>query len=528
MADKQPGIIFTRRASGLVRELSWFDVFIFVVAGPAASGVVFYSVSTAADFPAANIPLAFIIGLAIFFPITLLVALTSATMPRSGGLYITVSRVLGPTTGFLSAWLLFIGYGISSGVLGYLFVGLLGSAFSTAALSAGIGWLARLGSAMQTPLWQTVGGLLWVALFWWIAYTGIRKVKNIMRVAFFIPLVGTVVAVVWFFSAGGIESVASGFNGTWGAGAFQAIQGRAAALGWNPPSGFSAAATLKSLVVVVWAYASITIINYAGGEVKTPKKSMMRGFIIGTIFVGLFYVIIVLSSYSAFGDFVGSYDFLYDNYPGELTAIMGDAVQPSIPFYFMSLVPNVWIGLVVAVSIMIWFANSILPGFLANSRLAFAMSMDKSFPEALSKVNRRTGSPTNAVHLNAVFCAVGVFLMLLEVEIILSILTLTTFFIFWAYGLSAMLLPYHKPDIYKRSPVRWQIGKLPVITILGGFTFLAGWFFIYLALRNFSPLVMAVFVGVMLAGLIVYLYQQAKNRREGVDVNKIYSEIPPE
>src|SRR6056297_4276263 len=113
MSDK--GVIFTRRASGLVRELSWLDVFIFVVAGPAASGIMFYSVSTAADFPGASLPLAFLFGLIIFLPITLLVAINSATMPRSGGLYIGVSRVMGPTLGFLSAWLLFIGYGISSG-----------------------------------------------------------------------------------------------------------------------------------------------------------------------------------------------------------------------------------------------------------------------------------------------------------------------------------------------------------------------------------------------------------------------------
>ncbi len=105
MPDEQ-GVIFTRRASGLVRELSWFDVFVFVVAGPAASGVIFYSVSTAADFPGASLPLAFLVGLLIFFPITLLVALSSATMPRSGGLYIAVSRVLGPTIGYLSAMLL--------------------------------------------------------------------------------------------------------------------------------------------------------------------------------------------------------------------------------------------------------------------------------------------------------------------------------------------------------------------------------------------------------------------------------------
>ena len=525
--DNNKGVIFTRRASGLVRELSWLDVFIFVVAGPAASGIIFYSVSTAADFPGASLPLAFLLGLLIFLPIALLVAINSATMPRSGGLYIAVSRVMGPTLGYISAWLLFIGYGISSGVLGFIVTGLMGSAFSTTALSTNIGWLASAGGAMQTALGQTIGGVIWVLFFWYIAYTGIRRVKKIMRALFFIPLAGTIIAVIWFLFSGNITSVGQSFNATWGSGAFQAVQAKAAELGWQKPA-FSFSQTVSALIVVLWAYTSITIINYAGGEIKTPKTSMVRGFLVGTIFVGLFYVLIVFAVYKAFGPFIGSYDFLYDNHPEVLRGIMGGLVKPSVSFYFMSISGNIWFGLSVAVAIALWFANSILPGFLANSRLAFAMSMDKSFPKALSKVNRRTGSPTNAVHLNAVFCLLGVFMMTLNVSIILSILTLTVFFIFWPFGLSAMLLPYHKPEIYERSPVKWEIFGLPLMTILGAFTFIAGWFFIYLSLRNFSPLIMLTLIGVMVIGLIVYLYQQNKNRKEGVDISKIYSQIPPE
>jgi amino acid transporter len=194
----------------------------------------------------------------------------------------------------------------------------------------------------------------------------------------------------------------------------------------------------------------------------------------------------------------------------------------------MAVAGNVWFGLIVAVTIALWYANSILPGFLANSRLAFALSMDKAFPKALSAVNRRTGSPTNAVHLNAVFCMIGVLIMVLSVDVILSLLTITTFFIFWPFGLSAMLLPYHKREIYDRSPVQYSILGVPAMTVLGAFTFLAGWFFIYLSLRNFSPAVMITLIAVMLIGVIVYLYQQAKNKREGVNINEIYSQIPPE
>jgi hypothetical protein len=36
--------VFVRRASGLVRELSWFDVTIWAIACPAASGMTYYAV----------------------------------------------------------------------------------------------------------------------------------------------------------------------------------------------------------------------------------------------------------------------------------------------------------------------------------------------------------------------------------------------------------------------------------------------------------------------------------------------------
>jgi basic amino acid/polyamine antiporter, APA family len=94
--------------------------------------------------------------------------------------------------------------------------------------------------------------------------------------------------------------------------------------------------------------------------------------------------------------------------------------------------------------------------------------------------------------------------------------------------LSAMLLPYHKPEIYDRSPVKWELFGIPVMTILGTFTFIAGWFFLYLSMENFTPVVMLTLIGVMVVGLFIYLVQQHKNKKEGIDSSKIYSDIPPE
>jgi len=58
MEVKQPGI-FARRASGLVRELNIWDVVIWTIASPAASGMLYYMVANSNKFPGGNAALAF-------------------------------------------------------------------------------------------------------------------------------------------------------------------------------------------------------------------------------------------------------------------------------------------------------------------------------------------------------------------------------------------------------------------------------------------------------------------------------------
>lgn len=517
--------VFTRQASGLVRELSWWDVFIFVIACPAASGITFYSVSTAADFPGASIPLGFVIGIAMFFPIALLISMTSGAMPRAGGLYVCISRVLDPTMGYLGSWMFFVGYGITIGVLGYIVMGIMGGAIEVIGLLNKLDYLIKIGTSLQTQTGKTIAGIIWVAFFWAISLMGIKWIKNTMRVLFFIPLIATGIAIIYFLSIGprGAEVA---FDKSWGAGTFQAILNAAKEKGWSP-SGFSWGATLRALLVVIWAFTGIEAINYAGGEIKTPKTSMIKGFVWGTIAVGILYILVAFSVYFPFKHFISAYDFLFDNHPDALKAIM-PRISPSIPFYAASLIGNVWIGLLITVGIAFWYVNTIPPLFFANSRLAFALAMDRAWPEKLANVSAKTGSPTWATHLTGILGLFGVFLMTQNVGVILGILNITFLFIIWIYGLSAAVLPYLKPGIYEISPIRWNIFGVPLMTILGILTFAEGWFFVFLSVSEFTKPVMFMVIFVMVIGIIIYLVQLARNKKRGIEVKRIYSEIPPE
>jgi amino acid transporter len=329
-----------------------------------------------------------------------------------------------------------------------------------------------------------------------------------------------------YFLVVGPEGVQTAFNFSWGQGVFESVIEAASMNGWSDPA-FSWSATMSAFVVVIWAFVGVETINYAGGEIKTPRTSMFRGFILGCLGVGVLYILVAYSVYYPYGEFIGAYDFLYDQHQDVLAAIM-PTISPSIPFYAASLIGNPWVGILVTAAISLWFVNTMPSCFLANSRLAFALAMDRAWPDKLAHVNAKTGSPTYAIHLTGAVGLLGVFLMSQDVGVVLGMLNITMFFIMWGYGLSAMLLPYYRPDIYERSPIKWKVFGVPVIVLLGFVTFAEGWFFVFLSVMGFSKPVMLVLISTMVVGFVIYVWQQAQNKKRGIEVSKIYAELPPE
>jgi len=109
---------------------------------------------------------------------------------------------------------------------------------------------------------------------------------------------------------------------------------------------------------------------------------------------------------------------------------------------------------------------------------------------------------------------------------------------FFGTSLSALLLPFLKKDMYLASPLaRFSLGKLPLISLFGA-AFCAfllylfyQWFIDPLELYGISyrNLTSVVFVLILYSGaVILYWVMRAYRRRSGIDVDKIYGEIPVE
>jgi amino acid transporter len=525
MRNNDSPLIFTRKASGLVKGLNWFDIFVLVISAPAGSGILYYSVSTASTYPGGNVGLSFLIGMFIILPIIFLAAISSNMIPRSGSLYVFISRTINPGIGFFTAVLFFLGYTLSIGVVAFVVTQVVGGILVNSGMASNSQALKDLGQLLQNPKWAAVGGTLLVILTWFIVTRGIRVFRMTMRVLFYVTVLAALITIVYFF-LNNHESTAQLFNKVWGANAYTNIMILAKDKGWVIPA-FSWQSTFNLLLVVLFSYAGLELISYASGEVAQEKKKLIRGYIIASISLALIYTSIAFSVSSSFGDFLGAYDYVFKNHPEDLKKIM-PAISPSVPFYISSIIPNIWVGVTISLALSLWLVNTMIPYFFAPSRLIFALAMDRAIPESMTNVNSKTGAPTNASHLTLVFALLGVFFNLLNVGTVLGTILFCAVFVYWLYGLSAVLLPFKNPELYDKCPVKFQLFGIPFISIIGALTFGIGWFVIFIATAQMTMNVAITLSIILLISVILYALKLKRNQKENINIDLIYSQLPPE
>jgi basic amino acid/polyamine antiporter, APA family len=523
--ETDKSLIFTRKSSGLVKGLSWKDIFIIVISAPAGSGILYYSVSTASTYPGGNIGISFLIGMLLFLPVIYLASISSNMIPRSGSLYVLISRTLNPAIGFLASGLFFIGYTLSIGIVAFIETKVIGGIFVNYGLATKIESLQTFGASLQTPLWSTIGGCILVLLTWLIVLRGIKVFKFTMRIFFYLPMIAIIITIV-VFCFSGFESSAKSFNLIWGANKFEQIIELANQNGWCHHS-FSWNSTFNLLLVVLFSYGGLELISYASGEVSKQQKKNTRAYLYAGLLLGILYTSIAFSVLHSFGDFLGAYDFVYNNYNSELAKIM-PPIAPSVPFYISSLISNPWIGIMISICISFWLVNTMIPYFFAPSRIIFALAMDRLLPESIADVNVNTGAPTKASHLTLLFALLGVFFTFLNVGTVLGTILFCALFIYWLYGASAMILPYNSPLIYEQCSLKKNLFNIPILTWLGGIVFAIGWLVIFISVKQMSYDIMILLCLFMSILMVYYFYRQKIIKNYQIDSDYIFNQLPPE
>jgi APA family basic amino acid/polyamine antiporter len=183
-----------------------------------------------------------------------------------------------------------------------------------------------------------------------------------------------------------------------------------------------------------------------------------------------------------------------------------------------------------------WFFGWCGTVFLSSTRVIFAAAFDRLLPEWISRVSPKTRSPINALMVMAVPSLIVSTIYAYSESFVewtlATTLVISVTYVFTA--IAAVILPYKHKEMYESSPVaKYKVLGIPLITICG-VVFLAfmAWVFKAWLIEDVYGLANVksyMYMGVLyLISLIVYISAKGLRKKQGIDLEKIYGEIPVE
>lgn len=535
----QPGspTLFTRKATGLVREGRTRDALFYnVMWSSVALTFAFFWILYPLAYQGSNAILAFLIAAALGLPGAFLYAMLAQVMPRTGGDYVFNSRALHPVAGFAANvsycfWLSVV-YGVYTTYIAAYGIG----AFSRvmAGYTGSSGWLS-FGDWFSTDWGLFLTGsaaVLASALMFVVG--GTRLFFRVQVGAFALYMVGAFLLPVIFGIFTGSDGFAANFNdyaanlGT--RDGMSALQASAADAGFAS-SGFSFEATLKSVSVFWFIFGFIFSSNYFAGEIRLRKRTHLYSMP-GAVLIAVLFLLILTPAFLHYAgyDLNGMLGFAD---PAAYGFAAGAPAYPEIAAIASG--SPVFGGLIVLgfmVGLLIWLPQTML----LISRSMFAWSFDRIMPEKLSYVDPRRRSPVVAIGIvtalaigsTAIYAFTDWF-STLSVLLGLSLTLLVT-------AAAGTLLPYRQKAMVAASPYGRTVAGLPLLTVVGALAFLgfAGAVAIILwdpgsgASLSANPGKLELAVAVYAVAVAVYFVSRAIRRRQGIDFELAYKELPPE
>lgn len=544
MAVQAPGKqqLFVRRSTGLVREASAIDATIFnaVFSAPVGATLAWGVFFALTAFPGCDLVAATLISLALNVPILIMMSLLASSMPKTGGDYVWVSRILNPPSAVVSN----LGAAFSA-IIGATFwaryfpVFALGPVLVTLGVTFDSTTLINWGTDVQTQKgWIFAGGMLMVLAMTLILISGTKRTLRVQNLFWITATVGTLLAflVLLFGSKGSFANHFNDLSSQFGGkgDSYRSVIDKAGAADIHPKAFGSA--TMPAIFVImtfmIWNWWSV----YLSGELKSASNrnrqmSIMFGALAWDV-IGL--IVGVLLIYKVVG-----YQFMV----GANTAGNPAYVLPTGPFYhyFAGItVNNDILTTIIVCSFLFWSLPAMVGNTFMPVRSVFAWAFDRLLPERLAEVNERTHSPVPAIL---------VAMTLVSLMLLWSVLA-TTFQTLLALGVlagvvcmaivsvAAFALPHRRPELYEGSPANISVAGIPLLQIVAPLTFAVvafltweAWHYPALALSG-NPdhrwYIIAFMGGIVVVGLAIYYIARAVRRSQGIDIDLVYKELPPD
>ena len=542
--SRQSSSIFVRQSSGLVREASVLDALIFnaVFSAPVGATLafgIFYALGTS---PGADIVLALVIAFFVNIPVCIMMSMMASAMPRVGGDYVWISRILHPAVAVFSnlsaAVSAMIGAAFWARSFAVLAVGPTLAVLGAVTSNSG---LINAGNAVSgtnaVGQWWTFGlGFALIIILAVAMSSGTKWSFRVQNTCWIIASIGTFLAFIALL-IGSRSDFTAHFNAfaqpyTHSANSYQAIQNAAAKAGFTFTGGHLFSATIPVIAIIMtfmmWNWWSA----YIAGELKSAGKlrrqlSVMLGAL---VWDSLFLIIGVLLLYRSAGEqFTASINYLTGT---------PSYVLPVLPYYNLmaSIAANNSVfALLIALSFLFWNLPAMFPNTFMPVRTIFAWAFDRILPSKLSEVSERTHAPIPAIIVASII-VLGIliwsvlsisFFTLLSLGVLAGVVTIL------AVSVAAIAFPFRRPELYRNSPANVSIAGIPVLPIVAVLSIVVMVALAYVVLSypqlGIIPWQGFAFMGsLVVLGLLIFFIARGVRSTQGINLDLIYRELPPE
>lgn len=524
--------LYARKSSGLVRTIGIFGAMVFGVhcISLSSSGLIPFS-WVAGVWPGSSI--IGVITVAMFFCLfhAYTYSVIGATMPRSASDYTLGSRTLSAPLAFAASWTLVI---FSAMVAGSLIAWIPKTAIPVLFRTMGIVFenatFIAIADFSATKAGIILIGSICTLIVFALMILPTKTILKVLEVGFFLGIAAWIVIYIQLGSAK-VDAFPIAWDKFMGEGSYAARIELAKANGMvtNPNV---AMMTLAGLIMGFWVFYGYYIPTFFAGEVKQAEKTLLAGSWSSLLVTwAIFVVATILLQRLVPLEWIAAESYLSN------AGVVEANPMPWITFYAAILKPNMIMLWIVAIAWIYTLINLAQTYFFYCSRIIFAWSFDRLIPEKVCYIHPKLHSPIFAILIITIIAEIGVIDAAMG-----SVMGAQLNFVFFAVCTQLVpvtavtLLPFTKPEIFENASafVKRKIGKVPVITIVGGITMA---YLIWMLLASFlfpavggriGPGTLLTLAGFILSGFLVFYGARAyRMKKEGIDINWTFKSIPP-
>jgi APA family basic amino acid/polyamine antiporter len=525
--------VYVRKSSGLIRAISPGSALIANLVGIGIIVNIFWVAFASALYPnadlVATVPISFLMSILVAYVYWVL----ASAMPRTGGDYVYVGRIIHPGLGFMvNAMFVGIMITFAGPFAGPFFTGIvLPMLLGDLASATKNPYFTNLISLTTSPFVQFEIGVVIVTV---VLLIMLLPVKWVFRTV--VGLFGASAVVYVLFMGLLLSSSNSAFVSSFNANSGTTVSAVIAAA---HNAGVNTDVTLSGTFIGI-VYTMLSFIGYANsayfaGEVSgAPKRSQGIAIMLSPIIFAVLTYFLYYEIYNVFGrtflvassSLAATSNTAWTNYT---------SILPSPAYLVSYLSNNVFLTAAVPIGLMITFIGFVIVYYLIPVRNIFAWSFDRVIPAKFAAVTDK-GVPWVAVLFWGAVAYLSLYLA-----------TFTTVFNYLAYTnfgwwiavaivmFAATIFPYRKKDLYNSAPsnVRTKLGPVPLISILGAIGIGLSLFVSYATIlpsytgAPLNPVYIASILLIFVIAFIIYIVSYFYHKSRGVPVDLIAKELPP-